>query len=489
MSDHRRQSPLDDPAAPGPAEEAPLAPAERAALLAWPTPEVSPALMGRILASASRAREQALAEPPAPVTIPVAERTTRRGRAWRWAAVASAAAAAILAWQLALPPPAPSAGALTAAERVTRALGPSALAVLEPATTIAWAARDRGLEVEQPSGNAFYRVDKGTAFAVRTPAGLVRVTGTCFRVEVLEMKHKQGLLGGAIGAALAAVAMVTVYEGGVVVAGSRGETRLAAGQQALVREGVTLTEAEAAALAVPGTAALSREQLLAREAELRRRAETLTQRVAELEATIAAGPRIISPGGAGEEGPTFEPSQEQLMSWAKSCKVAFDQPPMNRPEPITLSPKQVAAAKLSSEEVAAGNAILARQHTEWQAQVRAFYLEIVGPSPEADSLSLQAMTSEIQDKGGSDGEEGELRRRIAQERAGLVRAPADLSKASAFERFYRGHVGLGDRVEAALAEGLGAERAHSIRAAHGGWGMRSAMAGCPGGSEGTPDAP
>ncbi len=489
MSDHRRQPPLDDQAAPGEAEQAPLTPAERAALQAWPTPEVSPALAGRILEAASRARAQALATSPAPVTPATPASSDRRGRAWRWVAVASGAAAALLAWQLALPASAPSAGALTATERVTRALGPSALAVLEPATTLAWASRGRRLEVEQPSGNAFYRVDKGTAFAVRTPAGLVRVTGTCFRVEVLEMKHKQGLLGGAIGAALATVAMVTVYEGGVVVAGSRGETRLAAGQQALVREGVELTEAEAAALAVPQTAELSREQLLAREAELRRRADTLAQRVAELEAAIAADPRGGGPGGPGEEQPTLEPSQEQLVSWAKICKVTFDQPPMNRPEPLTLSPKQIAAAKLSSEEVASGNAILGRQHAQWQAQVRAYYHEIVGSSPETEDLSLQAMTSEIQDKGGSDGEEGELRRRIAQERAGLLRAPADLSKASAFERFYRGHVGLGDRIEAALAEALGAERAHSIRAAHGGWGMHNALAGCPGGSDGNPAAP
>lgn len=474
-------------------EQAALTEQERAALLAWPTPAVSSALLARILDAAAAERAGA-ARGAYPARAPKGAPPAARGRAahgararWRsWGLVAAAAAVAVVTWQLLAPAPlGPIAGAVTATERLTRALGPRALAVLEPATTVAWALRGGRLEVEQPTGSAFYRVDKGSAFVVRTPAGEVRVTGTCFRVEVLDMRGKQALLGGAVGAAVAALAVITVYEGGVVAAGRRGETSLGPGQQAVIADGAMLgPEASAAvtALAAPPPVDASREQLLARDAAQRRRADLLERKVAQLEAELASAPRAEAP--TPEDGaPAFaalEPSQEELVRWAKVCKVAFDSPPMNRPEPMTLTPEQAAAAKLSSDEVVVADAVLAKQHAEWLAQVRGFYAEIVGHNPEVESLSLQAMTGEIEDKGVSEREEGELRRRLAQERAGLARPPVELSKASPFERYFRALVGLGDRVEAALAKELGPERAHALRAHRGGWGMRSQLAGCPG---------
>ncbi len=75
-------------------------------------------------------------------------------------------------------------------------------------------------EVEQQRGRAFYRAPPGRDFSVHTPAGDVHSTGTSFAVEVADMSS-QGLLNkrdavvGAVFAGLAAMAVVTVYEGGV----------------------------------------------------------------------------------------------------------------------------------------------------------------------------------------------------------------------------------------------------------------------------------
>src|SRR5207249_4282357 len=83
------------------------------------------------------------------------------------------------------------------------------------------------------AGDVFYRVDPGGPFTVTTPAGEVHVTGTCFRVEVLPMMpSKQGLIGAASGAVLATIAVVTVYEGKVLVASPAGQRPVAAGERA-----------------------------------------------------------------------------------------------------------------------------------------------------------------------------------------------------------------------------------------------------------------
>ncbi len=78
-------------------------------------------------------------------------------------------------------------------------------------------------------------------FVVHTPAGVVRVTGTCFRVEVSDMKliNRQNLSGAAVGAALGAAVVVTVYEGRVLLARDKGggEVELRPGQSAQMTAG------------------------------------------------------------------------------------------------------------------------------------------------------------------------------------------------------------------------------------------------------------
>lgn len=53
-------------------------------------------------------------------------------------------------------------------------------AVLERGARVRWS----GDQVVQESGEVFYRVERGGAFRVHTPAGDADVLGTCFRVAV-----------------------------------------------------------------------------------------------------------------------------------------------------------------------------------------------------------------------------------------------------------------------------------------------------------------
>ncbi len=76
----------------------------------------------------------------------------------------------------------------------------------------------------------FYRVDGG-AFVVRTPAGEVRTLGTCFEVEVSQMKSQ--LKSAAAGAALTAAVLVTVYE----LKNAHGRIEVAPGEAARAESG------------------------------------------------------------------------------------------------------------------------------------------------------------------------------------------------------------------------------------------------------------
>lgn len=193
-------------------------------------------------------------EPPADF----AERIVRaRGaerpapRRWRYigAAITAAAAAAVIAFVLRSPDQS-ARGQLSASARTTARLGSRAVVVAEPAASLSWHVDASGeTVVEQTAGDVFYRVDEGRAFVIRTPAGTVRVTGTCLRVEVHPMIDKKHLASGAAGAVLAMAVTVVVYEGHVVADARSGPIQLAAGERATI---------EATLGAAPSTSASTR---------------------------------------------------------------------------------------------------------------------------------------------------------------------------------------------------------------------------------------
>lgn len=466
---------------------APLSPHERAQLEAWDAPVVRPGLADRVLAR--------LADAPAQVAPP---------RRWRSIAVGAAAAVTVglggvvaMRWHTDAVPGSHGAMAPTARQQI--ALGRRGIAVGEAGAALSWdvAPGPGAATVAQAQGDVFYRVEPGGPFVVTTPVGEVRVTGTCFRVDIAteeQMKNRYAAaIGGAVGA-LATVAVVTIYEGQVVVAGPRGEVTARAGDRVTLVPGAapTLTTPDGtvastsqpplppaeAGRPAPPTAALATLS----HAELLAAAEAQRAQLAGLEAEVgrlrAAGPPRGDVGAP--DHPWFDPGPEGLKAWAAECRVRFDTPPMMQPEPIQLDARSGAQLGVSDPEREALNQALAASHRGFAALVHALYLETTGDTTGADSLSLEAMAREIEDKNGRE-EADAVRKHIAEERAGLVAAPtaAALAAAAPVERYLRALAAIGGDVERAFAAIIGPARARALRASdEGPFGWHMEMAGC-----------
>jgi hypothetical protein len=462
-----------------------LGPEETAALAAWAAPDPPPGFAERVVAARER-MQPVEAEPAAsPIFVaPPVSRSWRRARPW--IAVAVAAVVALLLVQLRAPGGGASlAGSAAPLARESIRLGPRGVAVAEAGSLLSWTIEGGRARVSQRAGDVFYRVERGGGFEVETPHGTVRVTGTCFRVELDMMKKPwQGVVGAAIGAAL----VVTVYEGSVLLASRDGSERaVAAGQVASSSEqGVTVSDARGpAAAAGAGTAGgpasapsadATRDELLRRDSQQRAELATLRARMRQLEQS--GGPRM----GGGERDasgrPWFDPSKEDLVRFASECRVRADMPSFLHDESIEWGPRRAQEAGLSDQELAAVNKVLQDMQREVLAQLRALYIEVTGDQERADELSPQAMVSELQQKS-PQGEEGRVNQRIAHERAGLAAPPAELSQASALERYIRRRAGLGDETQRRIGDVIGAARARQLRETDGGWGGQWETVGCP----------
>jgi len=449
-----------------------LAPDERAALEAWKVPDPPDGFADRVMAAMVPAAA-AIERPP-------------RARMWRWVAVAFAAVGALTLWQLRSGRDTGSAtGSAAPSARQSIALGKRGVAVAEAGASLSWTVDGRGAAIGQSAGDVFYRVERGGPFRVETPHGTVRVTGTCFRVEVGTMKRPwRDVAAAGIGAAL----VVTVYEGSVLFAGKDGtsQKKVAAGETLVAGpDGVKVMAggdqaAVAAEMPPAPEATASRDELLQRDAQ--QRAE-----IAQLRAKV----RQLGDGGGGPGGglgrdertpsgrPWWDPSKEDLIAFAKECRVNYDLPPVMGTEPMRMGPEMAEKMGLSGEDSAAYNRVMASVHAYYVGELRKLYMEVVGDSSRADELSPQALWSELRDKS-PPGEEERANQKIAQERAGLAQPPASLAGLSAVERGMRLQAGIGERTERELAAALGPERARALREKNDGWGMHMQMAGCPG---------
>jgi hypothetical protein len=407
-------------------------------------------------------------------------RAPRRRRRWLYAGVALAgAAAAVLALVLRSPERAAS-GTLIATQRVTAQLGRRGVAVAEPTTELTWRVADDGAaEITQRAGNVFYRVERGGPFVVHTPAGDIRVTGTCFRIEVA-MTAQKLLVAGLAGAALASTVLVTVYEGHVIAQTRSTRTELAAGTHATLR-GDDASVTLGAPPAAPTVASMAnpaddpqatREQLLERTRAQQAELNQLRTQIAQLQHTAAASPgRDVAAGEPGR--PWHDPSPETLRAWAAECHVRADHPSLDQFTPLR-GPDT--SRGLDADDIDDYNEAMAEVAKQWKGLVRSLYLETTNDTAGADTLSVEAMRREIEDKTPRE-ERPLILQKLSRERAGLAPPPSDLGKTSTLERLLRAFVELGDQSEAALARRIGAERARAIRGD--GWGSKSDSSECP----------
>jgi hypothetical protein len=210
----------------------------------------------------------------------------------------------------------------------------------------------------------------------------------------------------------------------------------------------------------------TREQLVARLSEQE-------QELAKLRAHGGVGPGDGLPpfdSKFTDGRPWFDPSAETLKAWAAACHVRGDEADFDHP-PLVGDSRGITADEMPEYQAA-----VADVHAQFHALVRTLYIQGTGDTAGADTLSLDAMTSEINDKG-APGEAQKVVQRIAQERAGLATPPADTSHAPPVEQLIRAQFGLGDATQAAIAKRLGPDRAAAIRGDS--WPRRRELAGCP----------
>ena len=362
-------------------------------------------------------------------------------------------------------------------ERTATQLGDRGVAVAEADAQLTWREDEAGnTEVEQRAGNVFYRVEHDGPFVIHTPGGDVRVTGTCLRVEVEPMKPtKQMIISGVVGAALASAVIVTVYEGHVLAESKGKQTELSAGTRA--------TFGGSEPIAVGRGELDTHEDLAARGTPQQAQIVQLRARISELEQQLTehGGPdrhdrndRKPVPGDGEDGRPWHDPSPETLVDWAAKCHVRFDEPTLDHFSPFKNGDDTERG--LEPGEVEGYNAAMTEMAKQWHDLVHALYIEATGDTAGADTLSVEAMRHEIEEKS-PHGERSQILQQIARERAGLAQAPSDSARLSPLERLTRAFAAIGNQSEAALAKRVGAARAKAIRGD--GWGSKSDMSGCP----------
>jgi ferric-dicitrate binding protein FerR (iron transport regulator) len=373
-------------------------------------------------------------------------------------------------------------------------IGGRAVAVAEPGASLSWhVAADGGARLQQTAGDVFYRVEPGKAFVVDTPAGEVRVLGTCFRVEVTEMKPgAQKLVSAGAGAMLSAAVLVTVYEGKVRVQNEHGRADVVAGESARAEAGrapmavrgeaagpqvASAGPIDADLLAAP-PATITREELIAREAKQREKLAALDARVRQLEAAQADGRKLVEAGGNPRDLDTkrmWNIPPDEWADMATRCEVRFALPPLGT-EPHLISADEFGKLGLSADEGGRVNDLLRNENDRFLGAVRALYIEATGDTSGAETLDLQSMEREIEAKARPE-DSANARRRIALEHAGKQAPPADLEALPVIERYYRLVVDFGDQFQSKLVPILGQDRADKLREDKlTGW--RASMNGC-----------
>ncbi len=386
----------------------------------------------------------------------------------RWVVGIGIVAAAAAALFLALPRSVATdtGSAQSVSERRTVKTGGRSIAVLEPGSDISWAVDAAGANIDQSRGRVFYRVEPGEPFLVRTPTADVRVTGTSFEVEIVMNKQKERLKSISLGAVLATITVVTVYEGRVALANEHGTTEISAGQ---------IAYADAAHPPAPTRSRVSADSVAPeamREPQVRPSSDVvmvsdLRARVRELEAELETTRTAVEQDDdeiSSEEHTAFlqkmyNPTQEQLREAAKNCELSFAVPAALASGGY-LTEAKAEQLGLAPDEVTAMTQALDDARDRGRDRLEAIYVDATGDEAGAADLSVDAMRAEILNKAMAD-DLIESRQRVAKERAGMLDAPAP-GEGSPVERYYRHELQQAADAYSSVSGSVGGDRAYEV---------------------------
>lgn len=395
----------------------------------------------------------------------------------RWPRLVAAGAAAAIAAAVLLRVSGPPAhGEAIAKERLTVPLGSRALAVLEPAATVKW----NGDDVEQSAGDVFYRVEPGARFRVHTPAGDVEVMGTCFRVKLEESKEKdmqrRDLKSAGVGAALTALAMVTVYEGKVAVSHAGQRVELAAGESATtVASGVVAAGGSASAADGEATApddpnedptVRANRNLVRQVSEYRARLDAIGKQKAEIEAKLHKSEENLNATKDGAPAKSdFDVSPEEWKELAKDGTIKYQAPCMG-PQAAQWKPEadDLDALGLSPQDAVPIKDAMSRVGQETWSQVKPLCAAAVGSEALADKIGpstcIHLVLDIERDKDGAATDRA--RREVGEIRAGVRPMPAPDAKVHPVTKLFLTMTGSNQRLEHELAQSFGPEEAHRL---------------------------
>jgi ferric-dicitrate binding protein FerR (iron transport regulator) len=330
--------------------------------------------------------------------------------------------------------PGGAAGHVVAADRLTVPLADRAIAVTEPGAELSWSLATGALQVEQPRGEAFYRVDRGGPFLVDTPAAQVEVTGTCFWVRVKR-------------AALRTAVEVDVLEGTVLVRNGQGQVSLGPGGRAQVIAGER-----------PRAVASRLAALAVQDRPGEDRAAALEARVSELERVLRSK-TIPAARDSALSGRAYDLGPDDLRTLARRCEIRYYLP---RHLTALAAPRLDASYPLDAGERAEIDRLMGEQRRAFVDELRALYIELTGERATAETLTPKSLKEEIFAKATED-DLKEARRRIFQEWLGQVPPPADPSTRPSVERFMRLLVESGPAFHRAVVAVVGPDRAKQLR--------------------------
>jgi hypothetical protein len=348
-----------------------------------------------------------------------------------------------------------SSGRLVAGARQSVGVGSRAVAVAERGAEISWSLAGEDVRVEQPRGSVFYRVEHGGDFLVSTPAGDVRVTGTCFAVSLEEPE------GEVEAAARHARMVVAVYEGSVRVWNQAGAVSLMPGEGARVLAGAAPVRMDPAPWSIGLAADAGGDQTTSLRAS-RGREASVQARVRQLEQDLAEARLALDEDSPGQSlrkvRKYFDLTQEERRMLAQNCELRYALPGhLKQMELPTLDDD----LGLTEQEKAAVVRVMEEQRNSYLETLRGLYIEVVGDRNSAMTLSPLSLQLEIEAKAPS-ADDLDARRRILEEWAGLTAPPASPAGRPPVERFVRLLVGSADTFLARLTDVVGAERAFDI---------------------------
>jgi hypothetical protein len=393
-------------------------------------------------------------------------------------------------------------GEAVVAERTQMALGARAVAVLEGGAHVAWT----GDDVDQTAGDVFYRVEPGGAFRVHTLAGDVQVLGTCFRVRVASggegteaVVNGRDIKVGAIGAAVATAAIVSVYEGKVALSHARESVTLTAGETARA-DGVGVRRASAdgtpsveASASGSSTLMAANENLAEQVQDYKRRLDAIAAQKALTEKALADAQKKLaiaeSDGQVAAPKNPYDPSPEDLKDLAAKGEVHSRMPCLSTDgSGGTISDGTLAADGLPASEAAPINAAVAQSGSQFWGMLQPLCAQALGGKTDiAQVLGPQACQSVVFEMAKKNEDTEEEIRQVSEILAGERPMPKNPSALGVVGQLVYQESGASKALEQSLAQTIGPDDAHAfVYGEHGCWSNSSWGAGPRKATPGTP---